>query len=169
MHIVTPLPLLLVGLAMAPPHRKPEGMEPRNGAHWTQPLGQTAGQKGSLEGQWRVASTGCVALWTLSISYPQWRTLGRGDSGQRELPSVKQVEGQDTHPISGLLVGPAVLRRPQVAPSASPGDQCAHSPICSIPSSSGVFTIPARSSHCLFPCGRPSGTRPPTPPNHIQE
>lgn len=95
------------------------------------------------------------------VSYPQWGHIGKGRYAQRGLPSVKQAEGQDAHPISALLVGPGVLRRLQAAPSASPGHQCAHSPACSIPSSLGVFTIPTRSSHCLFPYGRPPGTRTP--------
>lgn len=92
---------------------------------------------------------------------PNGSTLGRGGSGQRELPSVKQAGGAG-HPPN--LRSSSGSRGPQ---ETAGGPQCitwgsmCPQPCLHIPSSLGVFTIPARSSHCLFPCGRPSGTRTP--------
>lgn len=116
-HIVTSPPLLPVARARHGP--TPQEAR-RHGAQGRGPWGSASGAEsraerepgGSVEsGQHRVWPCGPTASPT-----PHGDTLGRGDSPQRELPSVKQAEGQDAHPISALLVGPGVLRRLQAAP-----------------------------------------------------
>lgn len=92
---------------------------------------------------------------------PNGSTLGRGGSGQRELPSVKQAGGAGHPPNLRSSSGSRGPQETTGGPSASPEDQCAHSPVCTSPHPWECSLFLQGALTVSFPVGDHQGPEPP--------